>query len=154
MSVDGLDVSAANVRAARRLNRFPNVTFHEGLIEEAGDHFSYDAFDLVYGFGVLEHVRDVDETVTAALKLLRPGGRFCLVVAMHEFEAEGPLPEFARETTARPVRAFTESGLRGRFGGYPDFALRKLSGEWRPGRYPEAIVAAEFGSYFVAFTRP
>jgi SAM-dependent methyltransferase len=154
MSVDGLDVSATNVRMARRLNRFPNVTFHEGLIEEAGDHFSYDAFDLVYAFGVLEHVRDVDETVTAALKLLRPGGRFCLAVAMHEFEAAGPLPELAREATARRVRVFTERGLRERFGSYPDFALTKLPGEWRPGRYPEAIVPVEFGSYFVALTRP
>jgi SAM-dependent methyltransferase len=154
MSVDGLDVSATNVRMARRLNRFPNVTFHEGLIEEAGDHFSYDAFDLVYAFGVLEHVRDVDETVTASLKLLRPGGRFCLAVAMHEFEAAGPLPELARETTARRVRVFTERGLRERFGGYPGFTLTKLSGEWRPGRFPEALVPVEFGSYFVALTRP
>jgi len=154
MSVDGLDVSATNVRRARRLNRFPNVTFHEGLIEEAGDHFSYDAFDLVYAFNVLEQVRDVDETVTAMLKLLRPGGRFCLVVAMHELEAAGPLPELAREATARRVRVFTERGLRERFGDYPDFSLMKLPGEWRPGRYPEAIVPVEFGSYFVAFTRP
>ena len=154
MSVDGLDVSATNVRMARRLNRFPNVTFHEGLIEEAGDHFSYDAFDLVYAFSVLEQVRDVDETVTAMLKLLRPGGRFCLVVAMHELEAAGPLPELTREATARRVRVFTERGLRERFGDYPDFSLMKLPGEWRPGRYPEAIVPVEFGSYFVAFTRP
>jgi SAM-dependent methyltransferase len=154
MSVDGLDMSATNVRMARRLNRFPNVTFHEGLIEEAGDHFSYDAFDLVCSFGVLEQVRDVDETVTAMLKLLRPGGRFCLVVAMHELEAAGPLPELARESTARRVRVFTEHGLRERFGSYPDFSLTKLPGEWRPGRYPEAIVPVEFGSYFVALTRP
>jgi len=128
--VDGLDASATNVRMARRLNRFPNVEFHEGLIEEAGDHFPYDAFDLVYAFGVLEHVRDVDETVTAALKLTRSGGRFCLSVALRELEAVGPLPEVASETTVRRVRVFTESGLRERFGGYPGFALTKLQGEW------------------------
>src|SRR5262249_22968784 len=114
MNVDGLDASATNVRMARRLNRFPNVEFHEGLIEEAGDQFPYDAFDLVYAFGVLEHVRDVDETVTAALKLTRSGGRFCLSVAMRELEAVGPLPELASETTVRRVRVFTEAGLRER----------------------------------------
>jgi 2-polyprenyl-3-methyl-5-hydroxy-6-metoxy-1,4-benzoquinol methylase len=154
MNVDGLDASATNVRMARRLNRFPNVEFHEGLIEEAGDHFPYDAFDLVYAFGVLEHVRDVDETVTAALKLTRSGGRFCLSVAMHELEAVGPLPEVASETTVRRVRVFTEAGLRERFGGYPGFTLTKLPGEWRQGRYPESIAPVEFGSYFVAFSRP
>lgn len=154
MRVDGLDASATNVRMARRLNRFPNVEFHEGLIEEAGDHFPYDAFDLVFAFGVLEYVRDVDETVTAALKLTRSGGRFCLSLAMRDFEAVGSLPEVASEPAIRRVRAFTEAGLRERFGGYPGFTLTKLPGEWPHGRYPESIVPVEFGSYFVAFTRP
>lgn len=152
--VDGLEISRTNVRIARRLNRYPNVAFHEGLIEEAGDHFHYDTFDLVYSFGVLEHVWDVDETVTAAVKLLRQGGRFCLVVPMLEFEATGPLPEFTPEDTACHVRVFSERGLRARFGAYPDFVLWKLPGEWRAGRYPEAIVPVEFGSFFVSFTRP
>jgi SAM-dependent methyltransferase len=154
IGVDGLEISPTNVRVAWRLNRFANVAFHEGLIEDAADHFRFDSFDLVYAFGVLERVWDVDETVTAALKLLRPGGRFCLVVAMQEFEASGPLPEFTPEDTACPVRVFTERGLRERFGGYPGFTLRKLPGQWRPDRYPEAIVPVEFGSFLVAFTRP
>ena len=152
--VDGVEVSATNIRIAKRLNRFPNVVFHEGLIEEAGSCCPFDTFDLVYSFGVLEHVWDVDEAVGAALKMLRPGGRFCLVVPMLELDAAGPLPEFAPEATACHVRVFTESGLRERFGGYADFALTKLPGEWRPGQYPEAIVPIEFGSFFVAFTRP
>jgi SAM-dependent methyltransferase len=152
--VEGLEVSPTNVRIARRLNRFSNVVFHQGLIEEAGDHAPFDSFDLVYSFGVLEHVWDVDETVTVAVKLLRPGGRLCLVVPMVELQASGPLPEFTPEHTACHVRVFTERGLRERFGGYPDFALSKLPGEWRPGQYPEAIVPVEFGSFFVAFTRP
>ena len=44
--------------------------------------------------------------------------------------------------------------LRERFGGYPGFTLTKLQGEWPQGRYPESIAPVEFGSYFVAFTRP
>ncbi len=42
---------------------------------------------MVYSFGVLEHVRDVDWAVSAALKMLRPGGRYCAVVPMNEFRA-------------------------------------------------------------------
>jgi SAM-dependent methyltransferase len=152
--IDGVEVSTTNIRIARQLNRFPNVVFHEGLIEEAGSYFPCDTFDLVYSFGVLEHGWDVDEAVGAVLKMLRPGGRLCLVVPMQEFEAAGPLPEFTPEATACHVRVFTERGLRERFGGYPHLALTKLPGEWRPGRYPEAIVPSEFGSFFVAFTRP
>jgi SAM-dependent methyltransferase len=151
--VDGIEVAPTNVRIGRRLNRFPNVVFHQGLIEEAGDHFPIASFDLVYSFGVLEHVWDVDETVTSMVKLLRPGGRLCLVVPMLELEAAGPLPEFAPQDAACHVRVFAERGLRERFAGYPDFALKQLPGEWRSGRYPEAIVPVAFGSFFVAFTR-
>ena len=73
---------------------------------------------------------------------------------MMELEAVGPLPEFTPQDTACHVRVFTERGLRERFDSYPDFALQKLPGEWRPGRYPAAILPVEFGSFFVAFTRP
>lgn len=152
--VEGLEVAPTNVRIARGLNRFPNLDFHEGLIEEADRHFRPDSFDLVYAVGVLEHVWDVDETVIAAVKLLRPGGRFCLVVPMIELQATAPLPEFEPEDEACHVRVFTEAGLRERFGGHPDFALLKLPGEWRPGRYPEALAPVEFGSFFVGFSKP
>jgi len=152
--VHGLEVSPTNVGIAERLNRFANVAFHQGLIEEADQHFRPDSFDLAYAFGVLEHVADVDEAVTAIVKLVRPDGRFCLVVPMMELSATGPLPEFEPEDEACHVRVFTEAGLRERFGAYPDFALLKLPGEWRRGRYPEALVPVEFGSFFVAFSKP
>lgn len=154
LSVEGLEVSATNARIARRLNRFPNLTFHEGLIEEADRLFRPDSFDLAYSLGVLEHVWDIDETVTAILKLLRPGGRFCLAVPMNELRATGPLPDFTPADTACHVRVFTERDLRERFGGGDDFTLVKIPGEWRPGHYPDSIVPVEFGSYFVAFSKP
>lgn len=154
LAVEGIEVSATNVRIARRLNRFPNVTFHEILIEEASPLFRLESFDIAYAFGVLEHVWDLDETVTAMLKLLRPGGRLCLVVPMNEFRAVGPLPEFTPEDAACHVRVFTDTGLRERFGGYPGYTLTKCPGEWRSGRYPEGIRPVEFGSFFAAFSKP
>ena len=151
MRIEGIEVSWTNVTIAGRLNRFRNVTFHQGLIEEADRLFPVGSFDLAYSFGVLEHVSDVDETVAAVLTLLRPGGRCCLVVPMNEFKVVGSLPEFTPSDAAGHVRVFTEADLRARFGDYPDFSLVKLPGEWRPGRYPDAIVPEEFGSFFVAF---
>ena len=37
--VEGVEVAAANVAIARRLNRFSNVAFREGLAEEVHQHF-------------------------------------------------------------------------------------------------------------------
>lgn len=153
VSVEGFEVSRTNVRIAQRLNRFPNVAFHQGLIEAADRLFPMESFDLVYSFAVLEHVWDVDEAVTAALKLIRPGGRYCASVPMNEFRARGSLPEFSPEDTACHVRVFTEKDLRERFGHFADFSLIKLPGEWRPGRYPDAIEPVEFGAFFVAFSK-
>jgi SAM-dependent methyltransferase len=153
VQVEGLEVSVTNVRIAKRVNRFPDVAFHHGLIEDACQIFGANMFDLVWAFGVLEHVWDLDEALTALLKVLRPGGRLCLAVPMNEFRATGPLPEFEPEDAACHVRAFTESGLSERFGRFERFTLEKLPGEWRPGRYPVTIAPVEFGSYFVAVTK-
>jgi SAM-dependent methyltransferase len=151
--IDGIEVSGTNVRIARRVNRFPNALFHQGLIEDACEILPPLVFDLVWAFGVLEHVWDLDRAVTALLKVLRPGGRLCLSVPMNEFRATGPLPEFEPADPACHVRAFTEASLRERFGGFENFTLEKLPGEWRPGRYPVTIAPVEFGSYFVTVTK-
>jgi SAM-dependent methyltransferase len=65
VSVEGLEVSPTNVRIARRINRFPNATFRQGLIEDACQIFEPDTFDLVWAFGVLELVWDLDEALAA-----------------------------------------------------------------------------------------
>jgi hypothetical protein len=98
-------------------------------------------------------VWDVDEAISAAFKMLRPGGRYCAVVPMNEFRTTGPLPEFNPEDTACHVRVFGEEDLRERFGSCPGFSLIKLPGEWRPGRYPETIEPVEFGAFFVAVSK-
>lgn len=152
--VDGVEVSATNVKIARKLNRYPNVLFHQGLAEEAHFLFEPDSFDLVYSFAVLEHVRDVDATVGSILTVLRPGGRFCFVVPMHELAVNGPIPEYTPvHGYADHVRVFTEAELRERFGRRPGFSLHKIPGKWKPGELPECFVPVEFGSFFVAFSK-
>lgn len=153
--VEGVEVSATNVRLARQLNRFPNVAFRQGLAEEVHLAFAPRAFDLAYSFAVLEHVRSVDETVESILTALRPGGRFCFVVPMHEFRATGPIPEYAPvHGYADHCRVFTEDELRQRFGGQAGFRVVKIPGAWKHGELPDCFEPIEFGSFFVAFTRP
>ena len=153
-TVEAIDVSATNVRLSRRMSRFPNLTFHCGLIEDARRMLSRDPFDLAYSFAVLEHVRDVEEVVSSILGRLRRGGRFCFVVPMNEFVTNGDLPDCAHEDgVAGHVRRFTEASLRERFGSLPHFVLEKVPGE-PPARTPPTLVPVESGSFFVAVTKP
>jgi len=85
--------------------------------------------------------------------VLRPGGRFCFVVPMNEFKVTGELPHFEYDGHAGHVRVFTEAGLRERFGRFPDFVLTKMPGEL-PGRFPATLAPIEFGSFFVALSKP
>lgn len=153
--VEGIEVSSTNVGLARSMNRFTNVAFHHGLIEEAERRFAQGSFDLAYAFAVLEHVRDVDEVVATLLRLLRPGGRLCFIVPMNGLAATGPVPAFSPEDgLAGHVRVFEERGLRQRFEHYQDFLLRKVPAtRWRETRYPPTLAPTEFGSFFVAVTK-
>src|SRR5262245_24055474 len=152
--VEGVEVAAANVAIARRLNRFPNVAFREGLAEEVHQHFPPGSFDLAYSFAVLEHVRDVEGTTSSILTVLRPGGRFCFVVPMHEFRATGPLPEYTPiHGYADHCRVFSDGDIRARFGREKDFRLAKIPGRWKPGEFPDTLEPIEFGSFFVSYTK-
>ena len=153
--VEAVEASATNVRMARRLNRFSNVAFHQGLLEEVHLRFPPSSFDLVYSFAVLEHVRDVEATLQSIFTVLRPGGRFCFVVPMLDFAARGPLPPYEPlHGYCDHVRAFTERGLRERFGGATDFRLEKIPAVEKPHKIPPFLIPLEVGAFFVAMTAP
>ena len=154
MRVEGVEVSAVNVKIARQLNRFPNVGFREGLAEEAHLLFEPGSFDLVCSFAVLEHVRDVEATIASIMTVLRPGGRFCFVVPMHEFRARGPIPDYAPiHGYADHCRVFSETELERRFGGEKGFSLVKIPGAWKHGELPDCFEPIEFGSFFVSYSK-
>ena len=136
------------------MNRFRNLRFHCGFIEDAARLLPPGPVDLAYSFAVLEHVRDVDEVVGAIMARLRPGGRFCFVVPMNEFVVNGDLPDCVHDDgVAGHVRVFSEALLRERFGRMPGFFLEKIPSPL-PRHYPAAITPVEFGSFFVAVTKP
>lgn len=153
--VEAVEASATNVRMARRLSRFSNVSFRQGLLEEVHLHFPPSSFDLVYSFAVLEHVRDVEATLQSIFGVLRPGGRFCFVVPMLEFAANGPLPPYEPlHGYCDHVRAFTERELRERFGAGGDFVLEKIAAVEKPHKIPPFLIPLEVGAFFVAMTVP
>jgi 2-polyprenyl-3-methyl-5-hydroxy-6-metoxy-1,4-benzoquinol methylase len=155
IAVEAVEAAETNVRMARRLNRFRNAAFRQGLIEEVHRHFAPASFDLVYSFAVLEHVRDLEATVASIFTVLRPGGRFCFVVPMLEYAAKGPLPPYEPlHGYCDHVRAFTEAGLRERFGGGADFVLERIPAVEKPHKVPPFLVPIAFGAFFVALTAP
>jgi len=154
LSVDGVEVSFTNVKIAKQLNRWTTATFRQGLAEEAHEYFEPGRFDLAYSFAVLEHVRDVDATVRSIMTVLRPGGRFCFVVPMHEFRVRGPIPDYAPvHGYADHCRVFSEIDLRKRWGGEPGFRVVKIPGAWKHGEIPDCFEPVEFGSFFVSFAK-
>jgi len=154
LTVDGVEVSVTNVRIARQLNRWKRASFRQGLAEEVHEYFEPGRFDLAYSFAVLEHVRDVDATVRSILTVLRPGGRFCFVVPMHEFRARGPIPDYQPvHGYADHCRVFSEADLQRRWGGEPGFRLAKIPGAWKHGEIPDCFEPVEFGSFFVSFAK-
>ena len=154
LTVDGVEVSFTNVRISRQLNRWKSASFRQGLAEEVHEYFEPGRFDLAYSFAVLEHVRDVDATVRSILTVLRPGGRFCFVVPMHEFRARGPIPDYQPvHGYADHCRVFSESDLRRRWGAEPGFRVVKIPGAWKHGEIPDCFEPVEFGSFFVSFAK-
>jgi SAM-dependent methyltransferase len=96
----------------------------------------------------------VGEVVSAIMRRLRPGGRFCFVVPMNEFVANGDLPECRHgDGVAGHVRVLSETLLREKFGALPGFTVEKIRGEW-PKDYPPGLVPVEFGSFFVVVSKP
>ena len=154
LRVEGVEVSPTNAKIARQLNRFGNVGFRQGFAEEVHRYFPAGSFDLVYSFAVLEHVRDVAETVRSIETVLRPGGRFAFVVPMHELRAIGPIPDYAPiHGYADHCRVFTEKELRQTFGHRKDFRLVKVPGAWKHGELPACFEPIEFGSFFVSYAK-
>ena len=152
--IEAVDVALTNVRIARGLNRFPNLTFHQGLAEEVERLFAPGTFDIVFSFHMMEHIPDIDETIGALTRVLRPGGRCCFSVPMLELAVRGFIPEFVPDRGfVGHCRAFSEADLRLRFGCHPGFRLVKLPGVWRPGRLPECFEPREVGSLFVSWAK-
>jgi SAM-dependent methyltransferase len=71
LEVHGCDISATGIAKARR--SFPEVEFHR--LSEDGFSAPAGAYDLVLTHHVLEHVQDLQTTLTYMTGLLRPDGK-------------------------------------------------------------------------------
>lgn len=106
--------------------------------------FAAERFDMVTAIEVLEHVADLDGTLSEVHRVLKPGGRFCVTTPNRwfPFETHGPLiggkrrpswvapglpwlPPLHRRLS--DARAFTRRGLAHQAG---EHGLRLVGGSW------------------------
>ena len=69
----------------RSLRRFSGVSVVHAAAEDLTSGLLPEAFDTVFCFNVLEHVRDDREALVRFRERLVPGGRLCLLVPAHPF---------------------------------------------------------------------
>jgi SAM-dependent methyltransferase len=74
-NLQGMDPSSACCSVAKRLFEINVIPMTISRLNEVTERF-----DVVMLTGVLEHLRDVEESLNALIKLLKPGGRLVIVV--------------------------------------------------------------------------
>lgn len=104
--------------------------------------FADASFDLVYSWGVLHHTPDVQRAFNEAVRVLKPGGRLCVMVyARHSWVAFGLWLRFAllrgkpwltlanviaNHMESAGTRAFTQSELTSAFGGLEGLSVEHV----------------------------
>ena len=72
----GIDISARAVELARK--RYPGHRFF--VFDGATTPFEENSFDFIYSYHVLEHVSDIERSVSNISRLLKKGGYLCIVL--------------------------------------------------------------------------
>jgi SAM-dependent methyltransferase len=99
--VVGVDLSEAVETARDNLARFPNALVMQADIGAL--LFKPESFDFIYSIGVLHHTPDTRSYAERLLRLLKPGGEFCLWVYPPKFERRG---EWVPLVSRLPPKAF------------------------------------------------
>lgn len=127
IQVTGVDIASTNIAIANELNRFKNVRFRQGAAEDIKQMFPPESFDFVMLFEILEHVIDVENVLTTALTILRPGGKIAITVPANEEE----------DHHDEHVRFFSDSLVQELFGNKPELVMERVPHPPRPGKPQE-----------------
>lgn len=101
------EIDSSAVAEGRKL--YPNITFHEGFIEDVPKG---TGFDMIYAAEVIEHVIDPHAFALEMLERLKPGGRL-FVTTPDAGHPKRPEP-FIRWGSVKPpehITLFTQQGI-------------------------------------------
>ncbi len=94
--LSGVEPSAGMLDKARAKN--PRVDFREG--NAAQIPFDDASFDFAYMTDVIHHVPDISAMFQAIARVLRPGGKLCIVTQSHDQIGRRPIARFFPGTAA------------------------------------------------------
>jgi SAM-dependent methyltransferase len=76
----GVDLTEASIELTRERLALEGLSSDLKVADAESLPFPDDRFDVVYSWGVLHHTPDSDRAISEALRVLRPGGRACLML--------------------------------------------------------------------------
>ncbi|MGA2448248.1 MAG: class I SAM-dependent methyltransferase [Polyangiaceae bacterium] len=76
----GVDLSAASVETTRQRLAAERLSSDLRVADAENLPFADASFDVVYSWGVIHHTPDTARSAREALRVLRDGGRFCVMV--------------------------------------------------------------------------
>ena len=88
--VTGVDLTQHSVSLVRQRLALEGLTGEVQVADAEQLPFKDAAFDVVYSWGVLHHTPEPDLAIAEAVRVLKPGGRLCLMLyARHSWVAYG-----------------------------------------------------------------
>jgi SAM-dependent methyltransferase len=107
-NLHGVDLTDKGIELVRRRLELEGLTSELQTADAEQLPFPDDSFDFVYSWGVLHHTPDTPRAVREAIRVLRPGGRICVMVyARHAWVSYGL---WARHgpLSRRPLRSLSD----------------------------------------------
>ncbi len=79
-SLHGIDLTDKGVELVRRRLELEGLSSELRVADAEQVPFETDSFDYVYSWGVLHHTPDTPRAVAEAIRVLKPGGRLCVML--------------------------------------------------------------------------
>lgn len=104
----GIDLTERSVELVRKRLELEGLESQLQVADAERLPFAEGSFDVVYSWGVLHHTPDTHQTVAEAIRVLRPGGRICVMLyARHAWVSYGLWLRHA-PLSRRPLRSIAD----------------------------------------------
>jgi ubiquinone/menaquinone biosynthesis C-methylase UbiE len=107
-SCTGIDLSDVSLETTRRRLLAEGLASDLRVADVEDLPFPADSFDLAYSWGVIHHTPDTPRAALEILRVLRPGGRLCVMVYNRHSLVAGQAWLLHAALRGRPTRSLTD----------------------------------------------